>query len=354
MFDYLIITHLPVFYKVNLYNEISKHLNVHVIFIGGDTNEKRSTDFNVLGQSNFSYTLLHEGSFQTRNRLKTCVSLVNVMKKLKFNKVIVGGWDLPEFWLAMLVSKKRNNCLALESTVLDSPSEGLKGLVKKCFLARCSSVFASGQLHIELLNKLNYTGNIKKTLGVGIVNNIATSLSLDASKRQYSRRFLFIGRLTRVKNLMAIVNVFYSLPDFHLTVIGTGEDEDALKSIASSNVDFKGSIDNSALGHHFANHDFLLLPSLQEPWGLVVEESLFNNTPVVISDRCGSVELIDEGQNGLVFSPIDETELKSLLTSIDQDLFVRLVEGATDYSINHKDAYQVKQYVDLVCQESLS
>ncbi|MGF1750757.1 glycosyltransferase family 4 protein [Vibrio cionasavignyae] len=348
MFDYLIVTHLPVFYKVNLYNRLSNYLNIHVIFIGADTNEKRSDDFNILRQSRFSYSLLHNGSFQNRNVFKTCWKLLRLMASIEFNKIIVGGWDLPEFWLSTMSSRKHNNCLSLESTILDSSINGYRGSIKRFFLSRISSVFASGQLHIDLLSSLNYSGVVKKTLGVGIVNDISASLRTNLLKDNYGRRFLYIGRLTPVKNVSALVDLFNDLPSFHLTIIGVGEDDNMLRAVAEKNIEFKGAVDNNALGAYFASHDFLLLPSLQEPWGLVVEESLNYNTPVIVSDRCGSVDLIDNGRNGLVFSPVNDSELESLITSIDQSLFMKLVEGATEYSIKQKDDCQVRQYVELI------
>lgn len=348
MFDYIIITHLPVFYKINLYNELAKKINIHVIFVGADTNEKRSDDFNILNKSDFSYTLLHDSDFQSRNKLKTCIGLIKVLNKLSFKKLIVGGWDLPEFWCAIMIAKKHQNCLALESTILDSAVDGYRGVIKKVFLSRISSVFASGSLHIELLNKLGYTNGIKKTLGVGIINDISAFSNIKPIDINYNRRFLFVGRLTAVKNLTPIIQLFKDFPQLKLTVIGTGEDEAVLKSIGASNVDFKGAVDNKQLSSYFENHDFLLLPSLQEPWGLVIEESLNYNTPVIISDRCGSVELIEHGKNGLIFSPLNDKELVSILTSIDQSIFNELVAGATEFSIRKKDDYQVRQYIELI------
>ena len=47
MYEYIIVTHIPAFYKVNLYNELAKKMNILVIFVASDTNENRSDDFIV-------------------------------------------------------------------------------------------------------------------------------------------------------------------------------------------------------------------------------------------------------------------------------------------------------------------
>ncbi|MGI2012754.1 glycosyltransferase [Shewanella oncorhynchi] len=345
MYDYVIVTHLPVFYKVNLYNQLAKKLRIHVIFISTDTSEKRAGDFNVLDRSNFSYTLLNTCCFQDRNTLLSCCNLVRQLKTLNFKKLIVSGWDLAEFWCAVLMTPKMRNCVAIESTILDSAVHGFRGIIKKLFLSRISVVFASGQMHIDLVRQLGFSGVIKKTLGVGVINPLLIVNKIN--KSIYTGKFLFIGRLTAVKNLASTVAFFKAHPELSLTIIGTGEDEAMLRAMDANNVDFLGAINNDALAAHFMSHDFLLLPSLKETWGLVVEEALNLNVPVLISDRCGSMDLIENGVNGLIFSPRDSDSLNLVIESIDQALFEKLLKGASSFSITNKDEYQVRQYVEL-------
>ena len=45
MYDLLIVTHIPNFYKIYLYNKLSENIKILVIFIASNTNEKRSSDF---------------------------------------------------------------------------------------------------------------------------------------------------------------------------------------------------------------------------------------------------------------------------------------------------------------------
>jgi glycosyltransferase involved in cell wall biosynthesis len=44
-----------------------------------------------------------------------------------------------------------------------------------------------------------------------------------------------------------------------------------------------------------------VLPSLSEPWGLVVNEAMASGLPVIVSSRCGCVDdLVDDGSNGFI------------------------------------------------------
>jgi glycosyltransferase involved in cell wall biosynthesis len=58
----------------------------------------------------------------------------------------------------------------------------------------------------------------------------------------------------------------------------------------------------------------LILPSIKEPWGLVVNEALAYGCPVIVSEYCGCTpEMVIEGVTGYKFNPLD---VNSLLESI--------------------------------------
>jgi len=146
---------------------------------------------------------------------------------------------------------------------MESTSKGFKGLMKKIFLSRITTVLASGCLHVKLLKALGYNGEIKLTKGVGIINKpVFTAL-----KREYRKRFLYIGRFSSVKNLKFLIAVFNELPEYSLTLIGDGEEFGNLKSLSKQNIVFKESIENKKLQEEFLGHDVFILPSLSEPWG---------------------------------------------------------------------------------------
>lgn len=340
MYDYVIVTHIPAFYKVNLFNELAKNLNIFVIFIASNTVEKRADDFVTLENTKFKYEVLFDGNFQERKISQNISKLRNILKNLAFKKLIVSGWDLKEFWYLVITNKKSNNCLELESNIIESTQKGLKGLIKKLFLSRISTVFAPGKLHLELLKALNYNDEIKITKGVGIINKP----TFEKINRGYQKRFLYVGRFSSVKNLKFLVEVFNELPEYSLTLIGNGEDKEILKTIAKSNIIFKEPIENKKLQSEFLAHDILILPSLSEPWGLVVEEALYFRLPVVVSQNCGASELIKSGINGFVINPNNREELRKIILKVDGICYEKLIDGVSRFSIDKKDLEQVGVY----------
>ncbi|MDD3342471.1 MAG: glycosyltransferase family 4 protein [Sulfurospirillaceae bacterium] len=341
MYDYVIITHIPAFYKVNLYNALAKKLNVYVIFIAANTREKRAEDFAMLHETNFKYDILFDGNFQDREIKKTLFKLRNILKTLQYQKLLVSGWDLKEFWYLVFFNPKAKNCLALESTILESNIKGIKRFLKKIFLSRIATVFASGSLHEKLLIALHYRGMIQITHGVGIINKP----EFEKSMRTYQKRFLYIGRLSYVKNLKFLIEIFNTLPEYTLTIIGEGEEKEALQRVSKSNIVFRDPIANSALKETFLEEDILILPSIIEPWGLVVEEALYFGVPIIVSRHCGVSELIENGVNGYVIHPADVPSLRNIILQIDAEVYNHLVTGVNMFSIDKKDTMQIESYL---------
>lgn len=339
-YDYIIVTHIPSFYKVNLYNELSRKLKIFVVFVAIDTVERRASDFSTLQNINFPYTVLSDEFLQKRDIKSNIRKLRAILTNNCYKRLLVNGWDLKEFWYLIMLSPKSKNCLALESTIIDSKTNGIKGLMKKIFLSRISLVFASGSLHLKLLHALNFRGTIKITKGVGIINKPNYIIT----DKKYRRKFVYIGRLTKVKNLEIIVKVFNNLPNHTLTIIGDGEEKEYLRSIAKHNIIFKPPIENSKLQFELPNYDILILPSIREAWGLVVEEALYFGLPVMVSKNCGSIDLVKNSINGYIFDPLNEEEIRTLILNIDDAIYENLVKGVRKFSIHEKDLHQIKSY----------
>lgn len=340
MYDYVIITHVPAFYKVNLYNELAKKLNIYVVFIANNTADKRAKDFTQMGHVNFQYEILHDGTFQSRSKIRNLRELYRLLKTLSYNRLIVNGWDLPEFWFSIWLNTKSKNCLALESTIIESNVTGLKRYMKMLFLSKISTVFASGHLHEALLKTFDFPGIVRITQGVGIINKP----DFERIPKEYQKRFLFVGRLSHEKNLKTIIDIFNMLPHYYLTIVGEGIQKSELKAIAKDNIMFLDSIENKEIKNIFLKNDIFILPSIAEPWGLVAEEALFFGLPILLSKNCGVSELIENGKHGLHINPFSIQEIKESILKIDDTLYQQFMDNIKAFPFEKKDLNQVEQY----------
>ena len=64
--------------------------------------------------------------------------------------------------------------------------------------------------------------------------------------------------------------------------------------------------------------DILVLPSISETWGLVVNEAFAAGKPVIVSNKVGcAIDLVKDGENGFYFSLTDETANPKIFSRIE-------------------------------------
>ena len=336
-YDFVFVTHLPSFYKINLYEQLSRRGRVLAVFLGASSTI-RTGDF-VTAPKGFDHVFLSDGSVERRPTAANLWRLWQLLRRVRSRLLLVNGWELPEFWLALLLADCPRG-LVMETTGLGVSPTGLKSAVKKLVLSRVDLVLASGQMHAAFMRRMGFRGDVFVTRGVGIINKPARAEQ--QAVRPYAKQFLYIGRLAPEKNIDFLFALFRRLaPDgFTLTVAG-GE-----SSFQEGNIRHVGYQANDRIPELFATHDFLILPSLSEPWGLVIEESLSCGTPVVVSEACGASELVADGVNGLL---LDATQLETAaaqLRGITVDDHQRMQAHCGRAAIDAKDEGQVQSYLD--------
>ena len=106
------------------------------------------------------------------------------------------------------------------------------------------------------------------------------------------------------------------LPDSaraHLLMVGSGPLEAELKMRAAahgSRISFTGFLNQSEISAAFAVSDCLVLSSVSETWGLVVNEAMACGLPAIVSDACGCApDLIEQGRTGYSYPQGNVPEL---------------------------------------------
>ncbi len=142
------------------------------------------------------------------------------------------------------------------------------------------------------------------------------------------RLLLFAGRLVPKKNLAAVLKALqaHGRPQLSLLIVGSGPEEFYLRQqvqqLGLTQIFFRSFESQEEVAKLYAAVDGLILPSLSEGWGLVVNEAMASGLPVLVSRRCGcAVDLVREGQNGYLLDPVDE---QSIIESLNR--FVRLTD----------------------------
>jgi len=88
------------------------------------------------------------------------------------------------------------------------------------------------------------------------------------------------------------------------------------------------------------------LPSISEPWGLVIEEAFQNGLPVIVSNRVGCAPEIVTQKNGLIFDLAEPDDLKeNILKMMNIDFYNRLSYNVSRMNFEEIATKQVDSYL---------
>jgi glycosyltransferase involved in cell wall biosynthesis len=129
-------------------------------------------------------------------------------------------------------------------------------------------------------------------------------------------RILFAGQVSLRKNVCTLLRALEKLrrPDWRLDVFGNvgGEAKGVFARYRGiTPLTLHGSVGQRRLAHEMRRSSVLVLPSLEEGFGLVVVQALACGTPCVVSDAVGAKDLIEHRDNGSVF-PVKSSEALAL------------------------------------------
>ena len=155
------------------------------------------------------------------------------------------------------------------------------------------------------------------------------------SNKDLTIRILFVGRFISWKNPEMCINALKSLPKnilekVQLTYVGDGELLPSLKDLVKENelehnVIFKGSMNNKEVRNEMLSSDIFVFPSnFSEGWGAVLNEAMDSGCACIASKEAGcSNFLINDGENGLLFSCFSQDELNSKLYNLIENKELR-------------------------------
>ena len=331
----IIVTNIPAFYKIRLYNEVNKKIHLTVIFTDA-IEASRNKDF-VDGTIEFDYKILR-GSI-----IKKIRTALSVVQSIDYDELILGGWDHPVLWALAFRFPKCKNAFFIESSYFESRTNGIKGFIKSLYVKRLSKIYASGKSQRRITDNLGFKGETVITKGVGVFNFIAQP---DYKPKTEVKNYFYVGRFVEVKNLKFLISVFNELPQYNLYLAGFGEQEQELRRLAKENVHFLGAIDNKKLSTLYQQMDVFVLPAQSEAWGVVVEEALNNGLPVIVSDRVGCAEEIIDETNGLVFKYDSSSSLTEAIARMSHLPFYNsLRENISMLNFEEIERKQIECYI---------
>ncbi len=150
---------------------------------------------------------------------------------------------------------------------------------------------------------------------------------------------LFASKLQARKRCIDLVEAYIRLapspqkdPAAYLLIVGDGEErahlEARVRESGLRSIRFLGFRNQTELPRIYELCDVFVLPSYNEPWGLIVNEVMNAARPVVVTDQVGcQQDLVHDGFNGFVYPAFDVDALSRCLRRLTDDAALRVSMG---------------------------
>ncbi|HEC91415.1 MAG TPA: glycosyltransferase family 1 protein [Candidatus Atribacteria bacterium] len=151
---------------------------------------------------------------------------------------------------------------------------------------------------------------------------------------------LYVGRLIDLKGIQFLLKAFrfLEISGVALLLVGDGPQkkqyEEYCQRHGISNVYFQGFHQKESLPEYYAIADIFVFPTLSDPWGLVLNEAMSCELPIISSNRAGAAwDLVVEGVNGYLYDPMDVEKLTNLMRKLLKDEPLRKMMGEKSWQI---------------------
>jgi glycosyltransferase involved in cell wall biosynthesis len=133
-------------------------------------------------------------------------------------------------------------------------------------------------------------------------------------------RFLYVGRMSREKNLDNLLDAFEELlrrgHKVSLVLVGEGPYRGPLESRCQGRpAMFTGLLEGEELARTYASADAMVFPSTTDTFGNVVLEAQASGVPAIVTDRGGPADIVRRYDSGLI---VDHTQPMALADAMER------------------------------------
>jgi glycosyltransferase involved in cell wall biosynthesis len=295
------------------------------------------------------------------------------IRKNHFDAAILPGYFYFTAWIAIAAAKWSGTPIlfitdshSLRSWNAQSP---LKLRFKKWLVRRIFSlgnaVIVSSTGGVEYLKSLGFLSDRIFLVPTAVDNDWWTEQAARVDRAavrthwkipQEAAVAVFCAKLQQWKGPLDLLEAFAQAgaPNSYLVYAGDGPEKGNLERRAAElgladRVKFLGFVNQSQLPSTYAASDFLVLPSLFEPFGLVVNEAMLCGLPAIVSDRVGAkFDLVRPDENGCVFPAGNVQALADVLRQMMSDPEKRARMSAA--ARRRMETWSPKEYADGVAK----
>lgn len=198
-------------------------------------------------------------------------------------------------------------------------------------------ILGSNYARDTFLNR-GFTADVLETINYGVDTTLFSPANSEKPTNP-TARLLFVGHLDARKGVRLLAEALPHVGFPYLLLLAGSQEPYAIEMLERSGVAYQvlGRMSRVALADVYREADIFVLPSVADAYPLVTLEAMASGCIVVVSDGCGTADLIDDGLNGFGFVSGDIGGFVSCLERAAQLLGepgVTLRERAREVAVN--------------------
>jgi glycosyltransferase involved in cell wall biosynthesis len=322
----LFLTNVISHYQIPLFNEVNRrYREIVVVSTRPIPIFRKKLGWQSYDQLiEFRYDILNERKFKIFGKqILYSEGSIRLALSTDSKIVVIGGYATLTSWLFLLIAKLRGLRIVMRngthrySQLSDSK---IANTLKRIFLSKCDAFIAYGSMSREYLLSFGVNEDLIEVEynTVDTQNMISMYQSLKTIDRYIEEKYkkelhfpsksiLFVGQIIERKNILTILKAMKLIDsldlDIGLRLVGDGDQRSELEKYVErcklKNVQFLGSVPPDEMYKYYIASDAVCLLSMQEPWGLVINEAMCFGNAILVSKECGcSCDLVRE--NGVI------------------------------------------------------
>lgn len=294
-------------YNIGCFRElVSRGYDVHCV--RWDKNKK--TPYEPMNEKGISFYLRSE---------YTSIEIVELANIIQPKLILVSGWMDKDYLKVCKIYKNK-------IPVISGLDNWWKGTFKQYLASFLSPflikpyfnyLFVPGEYQFKFARKLGYSERQILT-GLYTCNNKIFNNPFNDNIIA-NKKIIYVGRFVEIKGVLPFVKCFSEIvdqiPDWSLELYGNGELKSELLKFRSSQIKIYDFVEPEILANKFKEASVFCLPSLHEPWGLVVHEAACSRLPLLVSKNIGACTAFFD-ENGYSFDIENPEDVKSKILKI--------------------------------------
>lgn len=357
----LFYTNIPSPYRVDFFNELGKYCELTVLFESTHSTE-RDELWKQYHFDNFKGIIMH--GKRTAVDMAFCPEIIRHLRAKKYDEIVITI-------MASLTSVLAVNWLRLHHISYIYEGDGgfvhsenqLKYLLKKNVISHAKYCFSTSaafdgycknyEARQEKIYRYPFTSIwekdlLEKPLSVTDKQTLRVQYGI-----QEDHMLISVGQMIHRKGFDILLRAAEVLDkSWGIYLVGgqpSDELRDLVEQLSIENVHFVDFMPKEKLWKYYQAADFFVLPTRDDPWGLVVNEAMANALPVITTTRCiAGLEMVEDGVNGFLYEPEDVDQLKELLTEISNSLLN--LEKMADAALKTARKYTIEEMVQAHCR----